>query len=254
MQPQRDLIIIGAGAAGLSAAMYAVEERLDTLVIEEMAAGGQSLLVNELINYPGFPTPLSGVDFSMRLEMQARNLGVEFLNTSVMSLKQKGSGFIIETPKGEITAKTVILATGSKPKLLNIPGEEEFTGKGVSYCATCDGPFFKNKRISIVGGGDSACDEALYLSGLSDRISLVYRTEALQARAGLAGKIEENAKIRQIPSCEIVKIQGQQKVQSLLLKDLKNGRNLRTQYGCSFYLYRRCSPQRTRTGGRRKGP
>jgi len=223
MQPQRDLIIVGAGAAGLSAALYAREERLDTLVIEEMAAGGQSLVVNELINYPGFPNPVSGVDFSMRLEMQARNLGVEILNTSVISLKRNGSGFVMETAKGNMEAKAIILATGSKPKLLDIPGEKEFTGKGVSYCATCDGPFFKNRRITVVGSGDSACDEALYLSGLSERISLVYRGETLSARSGLAEKVRKNPHIRLFPLCEIIGIHGQHKLQSLTIRNEKTG-------------------------------
>ncbi|WP_319477412.1 FAD-dependent oxidoreductase [Marispirochaeta aestuarii] len=223
MQPQRDLIIVGAGAAGLSAAVYALEERLDTLVIEEMAAGGQSLVVNELINYPGFPNPVSGVDFSIRMEMQARNLGVEILNTSVISLKRNGSGFVMETAKGTMEARAIILATGSKPKQLEVPGEKEFSGRGVSYCATCDGPFFKNRRITVVGSGDSACDEALYLSGLSERISIVHRGETMSARLGLVEKVEKNPHIRRLPYSEIIRIQGQQKLHSVTLKDEKTG-------------------------------
>jgi thioredoxin reductase (NADPH) len=223
MQAQRDLIIVGAGAAGLSAALYALEERLDTLVIEEMAAGGQSLVVNELINYPGFPNPVSGVDFSMRLEMQVRNQGVEILNTSVISLKRKGAGFVMETAKGDMEAKAVILATGSKPRRLDIPGEKEFTGRGVSYCAACDGPFFKNRRITVVGSGDSACDEAMYLSGLSERISLVHRGESLNARSGLVERVKKNPHIRLFPFSEIIRIDGQHKLQSLTIKNEKTG-------------------------------
>ncbi|WP_319561830.1 FAD-dependent oxidoreductase [Marispirochaeta sp.] len=223
MQPQRDLIIVGAGAAGLSAALYALEAGLNTLVIEEMAAGGQALAVNELLNFPGFPNSLSGVDFSMRLEMQARNLGAEILNTSVVSLVRKSSVFILETGKGQLQSAAVILATGSKPKQLGISEEKDYIGKGVSYCAACDGPFFKHKRILVVGGGDSACDEAMYLSELSEKISLVHQGEHLKARSVLAEKVRRNPRIKLYPDTEIAGIQGQQKVQSAILKNNRTG-------------------------------
>lgn len=217
MQPERELIIIGAGTAGLSAAQYAAEAGLDALLIEEMAPGGQALVISRLLNFPGFPEALSGIDFSMRLEKQTRKLGAEILNTSVHSLSME-DGFRIQTPKGDFNCRSLIMATGARQKRLGIPGEDEFAGRGVSYCATCDGPFFKNRRILVVGGGDSACDEALFLAGLSDKVQLLHPGAELDARYSLRREVEKNPRIEILSGREVVEIYGDKKVKGVKLK------------------------------------
>ncbi len=218
MQSERDLIIIGAGTAGLSAAQYAAEAGLDALLIEEMAPGGQALIISRLINFPGFPEALSGIDFSMRLERQTRKLGAEILNTNVHSLSIDQDGYRIQTPKGDFSSRSLIMATGAQQKRLGIPGEEEFAGRGVSYCATCDGPFFKNKRILVIGGGDSACDEALFLAGISDKVRLIHRGGELKARRSLRLEVEKNPHIEILPNREAAEIFGEKKVKGIRVR------------------------------------
>ncbi len=216
---QRDLVIIGAGTAGLSAAQHAREAGLDTLVIEEMAPGGQTLTISELQNFPGCGEGVTGIEFAMGLEKQTRSFGVEFLNSPALSIEKKNDRFIIQSPKDDIEAGAVILATGSAKKKADIPGESELSGKGVSYCATCDGPFFKNKRILVVGGGDSACDEATYLAKLSSRVTLVHRQEKLEARAALAEKVLNNPNITVRLNTRVAAIRGEKKVESVILEN-----------------------------------
>ena len=242
MQPERDLVVIGAGAAGLSAAQHAAEANLDVLLVEEMASGGQSLVINKLVNFPGFPEPLSGVDFSMRLEKQTRGFGVAMLNSRVTALKREADHFTLDTPKGEISCRAVILSTGSRTMKLMVPGEDEFTGKGVSYCAACDGPFFKNRRIMVVGGGDSACDEAVYLAGLSDRVTLIHRRDRLRARSALATRVTENPHITVRFNSAVREIRGQNKVQSVLIEDLLSG-ELREQDIDAVFVFIGASPR-----------
>mgnify|MGYP005850059875 CR=1 FL=1 len=242
MQPERDLVVIGAGAAGLSAAQHAAEANLDVLLVEEMASGGQSLAINRLVNFPGFPEPLSGVDFSMRLEKQTRGFGVAMLNNTVTALKREDDNFKLDTPKGEISCRAVILSTGSRTMKLMVPGEEEFTGRGVSYCAACDGPFFKNRRIMVVGGGDSACDEAVYLAGLSDRVTLIHRRDRLRARPALAARVTANPHITVHFNSAIREIRGQNKVQSVLIEDLLSG-ELREQDIDAVFVFIGASPR-----------
>jgi thioredoxin reductase (NADPH) len=192
---KKDLVIIGGGIAGLSAAQYGARSNLDTLVIEEMAPGGQALLIADLENYPGFPEPVNGFEFSMDMQKQAQKFGAEFLTSSVKSIKKENNTFVIESSKETVEAKAVIIATGAKHRHLNIPGEEEFSGKGVSYCATCDGPFFKNKKMLVVGGGDAACDEANYLANLTDKVIMVHRRDRFRAQKAVADKVLRNPNI-----------------------------------------------------------
>ncbi|MDA3956821.1 thioredoxin-disulfide reductase [Oceanispirochaeta sp.] len=192
---EKDFVIIGGGIAGLSAAQYGSRANLDTLVIEEMAPGGQALLIADLENYPGFPEPVNGFQFSMDMHKQAQKFGAEFLTASVKSIKKEGKFFTIETSKESITAKAVVLATGAKHRHLEIPGEEEFGGRGVSYCATCDGPFFKNKKMLVVGGGDAACDEANYLANLTDKVVMIHRRDRFRAQKAVADRVLNNPNI-----------------------------------------------------------
>ncbi|QEN07199.1 thioredoxin-disulfide reductase [Oceanispirochaeta crateris] len=195
MSMEKDFVIIGGGIAGLSAAQYGARSNLETLVIEEMAPGGQALLISDLENYPGFPEPVNGFQFSMDMHKQAQKFGAEFMTASVRSIKKEGKSFIIETSKEIITAKAVVLATGAKHRHLEVPGEEEFGGRGVSYCATCDGPFFKNKKMLVVGGGDAACDEANYLANLTDQVVMIHRRDRFRAQKAVADRVMNNPNI-----------------------------------------------------------
>jgi len=217
MTTDRDLIIIGAGGAGLSAAQYGARGNLRTLVLEEVASGGQALVINELENYPGFPEPINGYDFTQKMEDQARKFGAEFDNASVTGIQREDHVFRVTTDKGTLTAPTVILATGAVHKTLGVPGEAEYSGHGVSYCATCDGPFFKAKRMLVVGGGDAACDEAMYLSHLASGVLMIHRRDKFRAQKSLSTRVLENPKIEVRFNTELRKIEGDKVVSRVTL-------------------------------------
>jgi thioredoxin reductase (NADPH) len=219
MTTDQDLIIIGAGGAGLSAAQYGARGNLRTLVLEELSSGGQALLIDELENYPGFPDAVSGFDFTQKMEEQARKFGATFQNSTVSSIRKDDGHFVVETDKGPLTSYAVILATGAAHKTLGVPGEAELSGHGVSYCATCDGPFFKNKRMLVVGGGDAACDEAMYLSHLASGILMIHRKDKFRAQKSLAARVFANPKIEVRFNTELKRIEGSPAVSKVTLRD-----------------------------------
>lgn len=223
MEASYELVIIGAGPAGLTAAQYGARANLKTLVIEEMAPGGQALLIDQLENYPGILEPVSGYDLAETMRAQAERFGAEFITISVEKVEKVGKRFSISTTDGLVAAEAVILATGAKHRHLDIPGEEALMGKGVSYCATCDGPFFKGKKILVVGGGDSACDEAMYLAKLSDKIVMIHRKGRFRAQKALAERVLANPNIKVLFDTVAVDIKGSKKVESVVLKDLVTG-------------------------------
>jgi thioredoxin reductase (NADPH) len=225
MKSQYELLIIGGGAAGLSAAQYGARANLSTLVIEEMAPGGQALLIDKLENYPGIINPIAGFDLAEIMKTQAERFGAEFITSSVEKLEKIGDLFQITTSDGMIKAEAVILATGAKHRHLGIPGEETFIGRGVSYCATCDGPFFKGKKILVVGGGDAACDEAMYLAKLSDKIVQIHRRDRFRAQKALAERALSNPVIDIRFNTIALEIKGKQKVESVVLKNLETGKS-----------------------------
>ena len=241
-----DLIIIGAGPAGLTAAQYSARANLKVLVIEQFGPGGQVLLIDTLENFPGnverlddagnvVSLPKTGYEFSMDLHRQAETFGSSFLSASVVSLKKDGNFFTVGlSDGGTMTASAVIIATGSKPRLLNILGEKEFTGKGVSYCAVCDGPFFKGKKIFVVGGGDAACDEARYLSRLTDQVTLIHRRDSFRAQKALAERTLNNPNINVRFNTIIREIKGEQKVKSAVLSDVISGEVYEEEAGAVF--------------------
>jgi thioredoxin reductase (NADPH) len=219
-----DLIIVGAGPAGLTAAQYGARANMKVLVIEQIAPGGQALVIDVLENYPGISEGKSGYEFAMDLHKQAESFGASFLTGCVTSLKKEGAGFAAVLEDGKtIKAPAVIIATGSKPRIMDIPGELEFAGKGVSYCATCDGNFFKNKKIFVAGGGDAACDEARYLSHLSPYVTLVHRRDVFRAQKALAQRTLDNPNIKVRFNTVIKEIKGDQKVKSVVLADTVSG-------------------------------
>jgi len=230
-----ELLIIGAGPAGLTAAQYGARANLKVLVVEQLVPGGQVLIIDALENYPGnvgqfdasgneTASPKTGYEFAMDLHKQAENFGASFLTGSIVSLKKEENFFTVTLQDGGVLrAASVIVATGAKPRLLDIPGEKEFSGKGVSYCATCDGNFFKGKKIFVVGGGDAACDEARYLSRLTDKLILVHRRDSLRAQKALAQRTLDNPNIEVRFNTVIKEIKGGKKVESVVLSDVKTG-------------------------------
>jgi thioredoxin reductase (NADPH) len=230
MEHNADLLIIGAGPAGLTAAQYGARANLNVLVIEQLAPGGQALLIDSLENYPGnierkdaqgnvYAGPRSGFEFAQDLHSQAEAFGAAFLAETVSGLKKEGELFTAVLANGEQkTAPALILATGASHRKLGVPGENEFAGRGVSWCATCDGAFFKNKKIFVVGGGDAACDDAQYLSRLSSQVVLVHRRDRFRAQKSLAERVMRNQNIEVRFNTVIKEIKGGQKVSSVVLE------------------------------------
>ncbi|MFH2115445.1 MAG: FAD-dependent oxidoreductase, partial [Spirochaetota bacterium] len=164
MDADFDVVIVGGGAAGMGAAQYGARANLRTLVIEEMAHGGQALLIDKLENYPGLVPVVDGYTWAETMRSQTEEFGAEIRSDSVSAIRKDGDVMSVETTDGTIRAKAVVLATGAKHRHAGVKGEEEFAGRGVSYCATCDGPFFRDKDIVVVGGGDTAIEEAIFLT------------------------------------------------------------------------------------------
>lgn len=218
-----DLTIIGGGAAGLGAAQYGARANLKTLVIEEMAHGGQALLIDRLENYPGLPEPVDGYTWAETMKSQAEAFGAAVRPTNVESISKEGDEFVIATGDGPIRSKAVIAATGAKHRHLGVKGEEEFGGRGVSYCATCDGPFFKGKRMLVVGGGDAACDEAMFLSKLSDQVLMVHRKDRFRAQKALADRVLGNPRIQVRFETVVEEIRGGKSVESVVLRNVATG-------------------------------
>ncbi len=223
METLYDLIIIGGGAAGLGAAQYGARANLKTLVIEEMAHGGQALLIDRLENYPGLPEPVDGYTWAEVMRAQAEGFGATIMASSVEGVRKEGERFVVETGDGPMHAKAVIAATGAKHRHLDVKGEEEFSGRGVSYCATCDGPFFKGKRMMVVGGGDAACDEAMYLSKLTESVIMVHRKDRFRAQKAVAARVLANPRIDVRFETVVDEIKGGKAVESVSLKDIKTG-------------------------------
>ena len=214
-----DLIIIGAGPAGLTAAQYGARANLSVLVLEQLSPGGQALYIDALENYPGIAPGKSGFEFSEDLRLQAEGFGAKFLTEEVKTLNKENELFTIALASGKtLKSPAVIVATGAKHRALGIPGEKEFSGRGVSYCATCDGPFFKGKKIFVVGGGDTACVEAQYLSHLSNQVILIHRRERFRAQKALADRVLHNPNINVRFNTVMKEIRGGTKVASVLLE------------------------------------
>ena len=234
MNPDKDLIIIGGGPGGMAAAQYGARANLKIMIIEELAPGGQALNISDLENYPGIPETISGFDFSKNMENQAVNFGAEFLTASAVKVEKKENLFYVKTSEGNFTSFTVIMATGAKHRLLNIPGEKEFSGKGVSYCASCDGPFFTDQNILVVGGGDAACDEAMFLSHLSSKITIVHRKDRFRAQKSIAEKVLNNPQIKVKFNTVLKEIKGDFKVKKVLLENTLTGKTKQVKMDAVF--------------------
>ncbi|MCD8479212.1 MAG: thioredoxin-disulfide reductase [Candidatus Cloacimonetes bacterium] len=217
-----DLIIIGGGPAGLSAGLYAARYKLKTLMIEKAAVAGGQLTATEWVeNYPGFPEPVLGAKLAKDMEAQARFFGLEIVNEDVTSVKLEGEIKEIQTPHSIWKAKTVLIATGSSPKLLNVPGEKEFSGHGVSYCATCDGPFYPDKTVAVVGGGNSAFEESLFIAKYAAKIHIIHRRDSFKADPILIERVKNEPKIEIITDTAVTEIAFTDEERKLKLKNLK---------------------------------
>ena len=185
-----DVLIVGGGPGGLAAGQYSARAGRKTAIVEEMSCGGQTMIIDEIENYPGLGQ-ISGFELAQKFEEQAEKFGCEVIYDQVQSIEQTSDAeFKLNLFSSSVTAKALIIATGAKHKVLGVPGEEQLTGHGVSYCATCDGPFFKGKKILVCGGGDSAIQEAVYLSKLSDDVTVCHRRDAFRAQAGVVNKLK----------------------------------------------------------------
>ena len=218
-----NVIIIGGGTAGLSAAIYAARAELAPIVLKGDQPGGQITLTDALENYPGFPEGISGFELFQALEKQAEHFGTKLVHDTVQSVDFSNHPFKIQTYEKMYETKAVIIATGSDPRKLNIPGEKENVGKGVSYCATCDGFFFKDKTVVVVGGGNSAIDEGLFLTRFASTVNVVHRRDRLRADPVLQKRALEHEKMNFIWNSVVEEIIGMDKVTAVRLKDVKTG-------------------------------
>ena len=219
-----DTVIVGAGPAGLTAGIYAGRSKLSTLILDQMMPGGQLLITEQIENYPGFSEGITGFELSEKMRVHAEKFGAVFENGHpVVSVDLDGDIFVVKTESGEVKGKTLIWAAGSVPRKLNVPGEAEFVGRGVSYCAVCDGAFFKDKVVAVIGGGDSALEEALYLTKFAKKVYLIHRRDAFRAVKIIQDRVFKCKKIEPIFDRVVESINGTQFVESLTLRNVKTG-------------------------------
>ncbi len=222
-----DIIIAGAGAAGLTASMYAQRAGLNSLVIEKLFVGGQTATTFEIENYPGF-LEVSGPDLMDKFHQHAKKFGSTIINAEITELILDQELKTVKTTAGDFSAKAIIIATGAKPRNLNVSGEQELAGRGVSYCATCDGAFYRKKTTAVVGGGNTAVEDAIFLSRLCEKVYLVHRRDAFRADKSLVTKLHEIKNIELVLNAVPVEIQGSEFVTALSVQnaDLTNQRKL----------------------------
>lgn len=217
-----DLTIIGAGPAGLTAAIYAGRSRLKTLILEKLVVGGRILLTETIENFPGFVQDTSTQELIRRMEKQVRDLDIQIQLDEILELDPKLKS--VKSKTAAYSSKAIIIATGARPRKLKVPGEDRLTGRGVSYCATCDGPLYKDKDIVVIGGGNTVAEEALYLSRFAKTLNIVHRRNDLRASAILQERLKENKKINFILNNVVTEITGSHRVESIKIKDVNTAR------------------------------
>ncbi len=217
-----DVAIIGEGPAGMTAAIYATRAGLSTVVLERAYPGGQMAITPEIDNYPGFEH-ISGFELSDKMSKQAKNLGAEIMRADVTNIDFTPSNNTITTNKGEFSAKTVILALGASHRTLGVPGEEKYRGKGVSYCATCDGNFFRGRDVCVIGGGNTALEDALYLANICRKVYLIHRRDTFRGFDALVKRVLETGNIITVLDSVVEEIRGDERVTSISVKNVKNG-------------------------------
>ncbi|PGP11602.1 thioredoxin-disulfide reductase [Bacillus cereus] len=231
-----DVIIIGAGPAGLTAAIYAARANLKTLMIERGVPGGQMVNTEEIENFPGFESIL-GPELSTKMFSHSQKFGAEYTYGDVKGISIDGDYKIVETSKQNYKTKTIIIATGTEHKKLGVPGEKEFSGRGVSYCAVCDGAFFKEKELVVIGGGDSAVEEALYLTRFASKVTVIHRRDQFRAQPILQERLMNNPKVEIIWNHTVDEILGDRVVEKLSIRDVNTGeRKEFTANGAFIYI------------------
>lgn len=216
-----DVVIIGGGPAGLTSGIYAARDNLKTLILEKNYPGGQVAITEVIENYPGFPEGISGGDLTDQMYKHALHFGVQVKNGECSVIEFDGNIKIVSLKHNDIKIKTksLIIAAGARPKHLEIPGEAKFLGRGISFCATCDGAFYRGKTVAVIGGGDSAVEEAHYLTRFAEKVYIVHRRDKFRAAKILQDRVFSNPKIEVIWNAQLVKVNGETKVESLTILD-----------------------------------
>jgi thioredoxin reductase (NADPH) len=222
MSRSYQVVIIGGGPAGLTAGLYCARARFSTLLIERGMIGGQIANAERVENYPGFPEGVPGIRLGQLIHEQATRYGLETLSAEVISAVPDARHNLISTDEGDFTSESIIIASGAQYRRLGVPGEDELMGKGVSYCATCDGPLFKDKAVAVVGGGDSAITEALYLSRFASAVKVIHRRSQLRASEIIQERAMAEPKIQFIWDAVVTKIEGDKAVSQVVLKSTKS--------------------------------
>ncbi|MGI5876665.1 MAG: thioredoxin-disulfide reductase [Dethiobacteria bacterium] len=217
-----DLIILGAGPAGVTAAIYGSRSGLDVLLLEHMITGGVIASTEYLENYPGFPEGISGQEFCQRLERQAMRFGAEIINATVESTDIEGELKKVSSSAGVFWGRSLLVATGTMPRGLGVAGEGSFLGKGISFCAICDGPFFRDKTVAVIGGGDAAVEGAQYLTRFAARVILIHRRNQLRAVPVLQKKILKNPKVKVLWDTVVREFRGEQKLNTIIVENVKD--------------------------------
>ena len=216
-----DVVIIGGGPAGLTAGIYASRDRLDTLLVEKGIIGGQIVNAEHVENYPGFPEGISGYELTLLIQKQAEKYGLKTLIAEVTGIALQNSKKVVKTTQGDFEAKIIIIAGGAQRQKLGVPGEAEFLGRGVSYCATCDAAFFKDQPVAVIGGGDAAITEALHLAKFASKVTLIHRRAELRATRIMQERALAEPKLNFIWNATVEKIEGEDFVKRLRLNDVR---------------------------------
>ena len=218
-----DVVIIGGGPAGLTAGIYAGRAQLKTVIVEKGLPGGQIAQTDEVENYPGFPEGISGPELASRMVRQAEKFGARIVMDEVLGLEKAEAGYLVRGYERNYRARAVIVATGANPRRLGVPGEDKFYGRGVSTCATCDGFFYRDKEVVVVGGGDAAVEEGIFLTKFARKVTLVHRRDELRANKVAQKRAFQNPKMHFLFSHVVTEILGEDQVTGVRLKNLKTG-------------------------------